>query len=313
MFNEDNEAVETVEAEPQAESAVEVSAEPVEAVEATPVEVEEEVEAPPVFEWNGEIEDLNSKEWVQQLDPAMKNAIINGIEGKYQNYQRGYTSKYQELAKQRRVADELMKEVRENELKVQRWMHGDVDPMVAKQREIDELKVAHRSALSTLRQEAEKAHEKAMSSHGAELEAAATARDQALRQYQEVNAQLEQFHDNQVEVQVDQLENWLTSTAKDVYDNDAAFDRFCELAKANITPEDAVKMVRALYPPPAPEPVVEPEPEPEPEPVPEGMKLMNMGPDTASGTEGGDPRSFEEMMDALRKNAMIEQQLLLGN
>ena len=152
-----------------------------------------------------------------------------------------------------------------------------------------------------------------MSSHGAELEAAATARDQALRQYQEVNAQLEQFHDNQVEVQVDQLENWLTSTAKDVYDNDAAFDRFCELAKANITPEDAVKMVRALYPPPAPEPVVEPEPEPEPEPVPEGMKLMNMGPDTASGTEGGDPRSFEEMMDALRKNAMIEQQLLLGN
>ena len=38
---------------------------------------------------------------------------------------------------------------------------------------------------------------------------------------------------------------------------------------------------------------------------------MNMGPDTASGTEGGDPRSFEEMMDALRKTAMTEHELLL--
>ena len=71
-------------------------------------------------------------------------------------------------------------------------------------------------------------------------------------------------------------------------------------------------MVRAIYPPPAPPPEPEPEPPaPEPEPVPEGIKLMNMGPDTASGTQGGDPRSFEEMMEALRKTAMTEHELLL--
>jgi len=70
-----------------------------------------------------------------------------------------------------------------------------------------------------------------------------------------------------------------------------------------------------LYPLPTPEPVPEvkaaPAPEPEPEPVPEGMKLMNMGPDTAAATEGGDPRSYQEMMESMRKNAMVEQELLL--
>ena len=74
-------------------------------------------------------------------------------------------------------------------------------------------------------------------------------------------------------------------------------------------------MLRGIYPKEveATEPEPAPEPEPEPEPVPDGMKLMNMGPDTAAATEGGDPRSFEEIMDGLRKTAMIEQELLLRN
>ena len=321
MFNEDNETVETTDTEATAEASEPVeaaepveSAEPVEAVETAPVEADPEPieEAPAVFDWNGEFDSLRSAEWMQNLEPEMRTALLDGIEGKYQNWQRGYTNKYQDLAKQRRDAEELMKEVREQEVKVQRWLHGDIDPMVQKQKEIDELKVAHRAALNALRKEAETAHEKAMRAHGAELENAAKERDTAMRQYQEVHQQLETFQNNQVEVQVDQLENWLTTEAKDVYDNDDAFDKFCELARANFTPEDAIKMVRAIYPPPAPPPEPEPEPPPpEPEPVPEGIKLMNMGPDTASGTQGGDPRSFEEMMEALRKTAMTEHELLL--
>lgn len=317
MLNEDNETVDeavATDTDAAQESSVEAVAdtpEPMEASDATPVEVEEEVEVPPVFDWNGEMEALHEAEWVQNLEPGMRRAVLDGIEGKYQNWQRGYTNKYQDLAKQRRSAEELMKEVREQEVKVQRWLHGDIDPMVAKQREIDELKIAHRSALQTLRREAEEAHEKTQNSHGSALETAAKERDNALRQYQEVNQQLEKFQETQTEHQVDTLEKWLTSEASDIYDNDDAFDKFCELARANFTPEDAVKMTRALYPPPAPEPTPEPEVVPEPEPVPEGIKLMNMGPDTASGTEGGDPRSFEEMMEALRKTAMVENELIL--
>tara|TARA_R100001086_G_scaffold244076_1_gene173426 strand:+ start:1301 stop:2263 length:963 start_codon:yes stop_codon:yes gene_type:complete len=318
MFNEDNDAVETVEAtetEAVTEPVETVEAEPVEAADTndvTPVEVEEEIDVPPVFDWNGEFESLRDSEWAQKLEPEMRKALLEGIEGKYQNWQRGYTNKYQDLAKQRREAEDLMKEVREQEVKVQRWLHGDIDPMIAKQKEIDELKVAHRAALSALRKEAEAAHEKATQSHGLAMETAAKERDDALRRYQEVHGQLEQFQESQVELQVDSLEKWLTAEASDVYDNDDAFDKFCELARANFTPEDAVKMVRAIYPPPAPPPEAAPEPPPpEPEPVPEGIKLMNMGPDTASGTQGGDPRSFEEMMESLRKTAMTEHELLL--
>lgn len=104
--------------------------------------------------------------------------------------------------------------------------------------------MAHRAALSALRKEAEAAHEKATQSHGLAMETAAKERDDALRQYQEVHQQLEQFQESQVELQVDSLEKWLTAEASDVYDNDDAFDKFCELARANFTPEDAVKMVR---------------------------------------------------------------------
>tara|TARA_R110000824_G_scaffold101193_3_gene240400 strand:- start:3879 stop:4844 length:966 start_codon:yes stop_codon:yes gene_type:complete len=319
MLNEDNEAVDeavATETDAAPESSVEVEAvadtpEPVEAADVTPVEAEEEIDVPDVLDWNGEMEALREADWVQKLEPEMRRAVLEGIEGKYQNWQRGYTNKYQDLAKQRRSAEDLMKEVREQEVKVQRWLHGDIDPMVAKQKEVDELKIAHRSALQTLRREAEEAHEKAQNSHGSALETAAKERDNALRQYQEVNQQLEKFQESQTELQVDSLEKWLTAEASDVYDNDDAFDKFCELARANFTPEEAVKMTRALYPPPAPEPTPEPEVVPEPEPVPEGIKLMNMGPDTASGTEGGDPRSFEEMMESLRKTAMVENELIL--
>ena len=317
MLNEDNEAVDeavATETDAAQESSVEAVAdtpEPVEAADVTPVEAEEEIDVPDVLDWNGEMEALREADWVQKLEPEMRRAVLEGIEGKYQNWQRGYTNKYQDLAKQRRSAEDLMKEVREQEVKVQRWLHGDIDPMVAKQKEVDELKIAHRSALQTLRREAEEAHEKAQNSHGSALETAAKERDNALRQYQEVNQQLEKFQESQTELQVDSLEKWLTAEASDVYDNDDAFDKFCELARANFTPEEAVKMTRALYPPPAPEPTPEPEVVPEPEPVPEGIKLMNMGPDTASGTEGGDPRSFEEMMESLRKTAMVENELIL--
>ena len=315
MLNGDNEAVEAVEAvEVSSEPVVDTSdAEPVEAatVEATPVAVEEDIEVPPVFDWNGEYESLQNANWVNQLDENLRASVMNGIQEKYQHWQRGYTSKYQDLAKQRRTADEMMKDVREQEVKVQRWLHGDIDPMVAKQKEVDELKVAHRSALNTLRREAEDAHEKAMESHGTAMEQAVHDRDKALQQHQQLSDRLNVHEEQQTEAQVIALETWLTTEYKDIYDNDDAFKKFCQLAQADIPPEEAAKMVRGVYPLPAPAPVPVVQAEPQPEPVPDGMKLMNMGPDTAAATEGGDPRSYQEMMDAMRKHAMVEQELLM--
>ena len=327
MWNEDNEAVETVSAdaapEGGSEAEVETSAsEPMDVAadtteDVTPVEVEEEpeVEVPEVFDWNGEFESLRSAGWLRGLDEDKRDAILKGVEEKYQNWQRGYTGKYQELAKQRREAEEMLKEVRDQEIRVQRWLNGDINPMVEKQREIDELKIAHKATLRALRREAEEAHEKAVRTHGQSMEQAAKERDEALKRYAEVQQQMEQFENQQTESQVDALEKWLISEHNDIYENDTAFDEFCELARANIPPERAIQMLRCIYPKEveATEPEPAPEPEPEPEPVPDGMKLMNMGPDTAAATEGGDPRSFEEIMDGLRKTAMIEQELVLRN
>lgn len=321
MWNEDNEAVETVSAEaaPEggSEAAVETSApepvdlapEPIE--EVTPVEVEEEIEVPEVFDWNGEFDSLRSADWLHGLNDNQRDAILKGVEDKYQNWQRGYTGKYQELAKQRREADDMLKEVRDQEVRVQRWLNGDINPMVEKQREVDEMKVAHKAALRALRREAEEAHEKAVRSHGAKMEEAARERDKAVQEYKQVQTQMETFENQQTESQVDALEKWLIKEHNDIYDNDEAFDEFCDLARANVPPERAIQMLRGIYPKEVVAPEPEPVPEPTPEPVPDGMKLMNMGPDTAAATEGGDPRSFEDIMDGLRKSAMIEQELLL--
>ena len=323
MLNEDTETAETGADDAPADAGqAEVSAEPIETAEAAPeaeaAEPAPEIEVPEIFEWNGEMESMQSEAWYQNLDDNLRQAVLKGIEGKYQNWQRGYTAKFQALAKQRRETDEKLKTVRDQELRVQRWLHGDIDPMVEKQRELDELTIAHKSALKALRDEAEAAHEKTQTSHGTELLSAQQARDEAIEQSTQLQAQLDQIDAKQTEAQVDHLESWLTTEAKDIYDNDEAVELFCKNFKAGVEPSKAVTMVRALYPvaapepEPAPAPAPAPEPAPEPEPVPDGMKLMNMGPDTVAATEGSDPRSYDEMMEGLRKTAMREQEILLN-
>ena len=87
------------------------------------------------------------------------------------------------------------------------------------------------------------------------------------------------------------------------------------LCTGGVTPEDAVQMVRGKYGAPQTEvaPAPTPEPAPEPDPVPEGMKLMNMGPDTASATETGETRSFDDIMDQMRRSAAREQEILINS
>ena len=99
----------------------------------------------------------------------------------------------------------------------------------------------------------------------------------------------------------------MLESASDIYENDEAFEDFLMAWKAGAEIDKAIKMVRALHPQ---ETAPEPEPEPEPEPVPEGMKLMNMKPDTAAATEGGNPQTFEEMMQSLKREGQREADVL---
>ena len=167
MWEEDNEAVEGEQTE------VTEATEAAEPVEAAAEVVEDTTEAAPeVFDWNGELESLRQEQWFNELDENMQGSMLQGFETKYQNWARGYQKKFDELSNQRREADRTLEKARAQELKVMQWLHGDVDPMVEKQKEVESLKIAHQSALEALRERAEAEHEKIKSSFGLELEKA---------------------------------------------------------------------------------------------------------------------------------------------
>ena len=307
MWDEDNEAVEGE--QPEVAESSEASDSP--ATSSEPVEAQSEGEsleaAPEVFDWNGELESLRQEQWFNELDENLRDSMSRGFETKYQNWARGYHKKFDELSKQRREADKVLEAARAQERKVMKWLHGDVDPLIEKQKEIENLKVAHKAALETLRERAEMEHEKVKKSFGSELEEATNARDLAIQQHNELQKQIEEFEESITEREVDNIEQYLLESASDIYENDEAFEDFLMAWKAGAEIDKAIKMVRALYPQ---ETQPEPEPEPEPEPVPEGMKLMNMKPDTAAATEGGNPKTFEEMMKALKHEGQREADIL---
>jgi len=313
MWEEDNEAVESGQTDVADTSAgsepSEVSSEPVEAAQAESAETTSEA-APDVFDWNGELESLKQEQWVNSLDESMRGSMIRGIETKYQNWARGYQKKFDELSKQRREADKTLESAREHERKAMQWLHGDVDPMNEKQREIDNLKVAHKAALETLRERAEMEHEKSKKSFGSERDQIIAARDHALSQHRELQHHIDQFEEALTEQEVTNLEEYMINTASDIYENDEAFEAFVMAWKGGFDVDQAIKMTRGIYPQQIAAPEPEPEPEPQPEPVPEGMKLMNMKPDAAAATEGGNPKSFDEMMRALKQEGQREVDMI---
>ena len=119
-----------------------------------------------------------------------------------------------------------------------------------------------------------------------------------------------------LEEEVDSWDNWLKTEAPDLYEDfeddellkkrDDAFEWFCKLASTGMDKEMALSMLRSQFPTiAAPEPeVVEEQPKPaEPEPVPESVSLMNMGTGQASATTPSDPRTFDDILDAMRRAA----------
>lgn len=267
-----------------------------EAVEAAPEPVEE---APSVFDWNGELDALTKSDWFSKVgDDGLRNTLVRGFESKYKNFERGFTKAFQDTASRRKDLERREAALRENELRVQRWLSGNADPMAEKQAEIDRLKAAHDAALQTLRDEYEQSVQKAAEEWTGKYGTAERERD-------ELRARLEQFEyearaaeERQVEEAVDEVEGWLKSEASDVYENDDAFYAFCVLVTGGLDPEDAVTMTRAKFGPPPP---------PEPEPVPEAMKMMNLGPQRGAGTVQSENRSYKDIMDQMRRAAQADE------
>lgn len=278
-----------------------------EAVEAADATEPEDMEPPKAIDWNGELEGLKSSEWFSTLDEDVRDGLLKGLENKYQNWQRGYTSKFQDISKQRKEVAEQVQRVRAEEAKVQRWLHGDVDPMVEKQREIDELQVAHKAALDMLRKEFTDAQEKLEGSHGSALDEAIKAREAAeerITAFEEAAAAEEK---KRIEEEVDLLEQKLVKEAPEIYEDKKAFNRYIALRGGGDTHEEAIEALLPLYR----KQEAAAEPDPEPEPVPEGMKLMNMGPDSSAAAEADKTRTYDDIMEKMRKDATRENELVL--
>ena len=305
MFTEDDEVTETTETVESVETSTEVSEDVSDATE-TVEEVEtaaddHDAEPPEVFDWNGEIDALRSSDWFSKTDMSVRESILKGVEAKYRNFERGFTKAFQENAGRRKTLDRREKDIREQEMRVQKWLHGDVDPLEEKQREIEALKQANEAAILALRDEHEEATSKMQGGRVDEIEKLTQTlveREERIRQYEEVEATTKAAKD---QAEVDEFTTWLKDKAPHIYNDEEALYKLCVNVAHNVEWDDALKMVLPLYPAPAAE-----APAPEPEPVPPAVDMMNMGSGAAPGTEATQTKGFDELLDDLRRQAQAD-------
>jgi len=282
------------------EEEVDTQTENVEASEPEAVEAADPVEdAPSVFDWNGELEALSKADWFSKIgDDGLRNTLVRGFESKYKNFERGFTKAFQETAARRKDLERREAAIKENELKVMRWLNGSGDPMAEKQAEVERLKAAHDAALQTLRDEYAQSVQKAQEEWTGKYGTAERERDELRQRLEQFEYESKAAEERQVEQAVDEVETWLKEEAGDVYENDDAFYAFCVLVTGGLDPEDAVVMTRAKFGPP---------PAPTPEPVPDAMQVMNLGPQRSGGTVQSESRSYKDIMDAMRRAAQADE------
>jgi hypothetical protein len=279
---------------------VDTQTENVESSEPEAVEAADPVEdAPSVFDWNGELEALSKADWFSKIgDDGLRNTLVRGFESKYKNFERGFTKAFQETAARRKDLERREAAIKENELKVMRWLNGSGDPMAEKQAEVERLKAAHDAALQTLRDEYAQSVQKAQEEWTGKYGTAERERDELRQRLEQFEYESKAAEERQVEQAVDEVETWLKEEAGDVYENDDAFYAFCVLVTGGLDPEDAVVMTRAKFGPP---------PAPTPEPVPDAMQVMNLGPQRSGGTVQSESRSYKDIMDAMRRAAQADE------
>jgi len=266
--------------------------------------------APSVFDWNGEVDGLGEAEWFSSLDDNLRETILAGLETKYQNWQRGYTKAFGENAARRKDLDTRATEIRDQEIRVQRWLHGDIDPLNEKQKEIDDLKESLTTTVEQLKEEHAAAVEAAKGADQDEFDKATKELAETRGQLNTILAEKAAAEAESLEQRTDEFEAWLGENAPDVMNNHEAFFNLCLLCTGGAPLDQAVAMVRAAFPPPAAEP--EPVAAPKPEPIPESVSLMNMGTGQSAGTSKTTNESARDVLDRMRRVAQISEGGLFG-
>ena len=147
--------------------------------------------------------------------------------------------------------DRREKDIREQEMRVQKWLHGDVDPLEEKQREIESLKQANEAAIRALRDEHEEATAKMQGGRVDEIEKLTQTiveREERIRGYEETEANAKATKD---QAEVDEFTAWLQEKAPHVYGDEEALYDLCVNVAHGKEWGDALKMTLALHPSPA--------------------------------------------------------------
>jgi hypothetical protein len=272
-----------------------------------------ETESP--YPWDGEITSLNEAEWFSGLDERVRSSVLGGLENKHRNWQRGWTRSFQENAEARKDLERRADAVRQSEVRVQKWLHGDVDPLNEKQKEIDDLKRVHEAAVKAIREEHELRVAQVNGRTDEDFEktkAELLEHKEKLAGYLKADQEREQAQvaaqEQALNAKADQFQQWLKTNEPEIYTDDQAFESLCVMLSSGFSLEDSLTFLRSKYPKAA---AVASTPEPEPETVPESVSLMNMG--SGSGTVSGESRSYEEIMNAMRRSAMQGSGGILGH
>jgi len=268
-------------------------------------------------DWNGEMESVRAAEWFNGLSTNAKQTVLAGLENKYKNWQRGYTDKFEEMSKRRKVMETREGRLKEQEARVQRWLYGEGDPIAELKEKIKAMETEKDKLSSDFEAQMAKALEDSKATGKVDYDKVIAQRDALIGRYKELQEQIKATEDAKLEEEVDSWDNWLKEEAPDLYEEfedeellkkrDEAFEWFCRLAATGMEKEMALTMLRAHFPKieaPTPEVVEEEVPKAaEPEPVPDSVSLMNMGTGQAGSTSSSDPRTFDEMLDAMRRAA----------
>jgi len=261
--------------------------------------------------WSGELADIQGSSWFEALPGDIQGALVAGLETKYKNWQRGYNDKFQGLAASKKSLGDREEQVKAQELRVQKWLYGEEDPLATLKEEMETLRSEKTAIEEKLRSEMEAAVEAAKSGASVDLEKLQTERDSAMGRLAKIEAQEAAATEAKLDAEAEKLDTWLQENAPDLYrdysdealtqQRDDAFLAFCKISMMGLEPEMALAMLRVQHPEikvPGEKAVVEPEE------VPAAVDLMNMG--TGSGGEAmgkGDVRSFDDIMDGLRRAA----------
>ena len=279
-------------AEPAESTPVEAAGTP-EPTKSAPAEAPSTPEPATEADWAGELAALQGAEWFKGLSPDTQTAVLKGIETKYKNWQSGYTQKFQNLATQREKLQADKQKLRQEQIRVQKWLYGSENPLADKQAELDGLTQSHAAALEEMKKAHAEAIEAAQSSHKAEFEAAKKSLTEAQEKVQQFETAKAERDKVELEAAASEFMSYVKNNAPDIMENDAMYFDLVGACQVGNSLDDAILMVRAKYG----------KNKPQPESVPDAVDMMNMGSGQAAGTESGNTRSFSEMMDEMRREA----------